>query len=110
MKYPLLFAAALAVTLFSARAEEPKKDTYTLTTCVVSGEKLGEMGDPYIFQYEGREVRFCCKKYGEDFPEGTRHLPEEARRRGRKGRRAGIHAGTRSCARPRPVANRIQRP
>ncbi len=67
MKYPLLIAAALAVTLCSARAGEQKKDTYPLTTCVVSGEKLGEMGEPYIFQYEGREVRFCCKKCRKDF-------------------------------------------
>ncbi|MFH0907335.1 MAG: TRASH domain-containing protein [bacterium] len=44
-----------------------KADTYPLTTCVVSGEKLGEMGDPVIFNYEGREVRFCCKNCKKDF-------------------------------------------
>jgi len=33
---------------------------YPLKTCVISGEKLGEMGAPYVFKYEGTEVRLCC--------------------------------------------------
>ena len=33
---------------------------YPLKTCVVSGEKLGEMGAPYVFKYEGPEVKLCC--------------------------------------------------
>ncbi len=41
-----------------AKAEE---DTYPLETCIVSGEKLGSMGEPYIYEHEGREIRFCCK-------------------------------------------------
>ncbi len=32
-----------------------------ITTCVVSGEKLGEMGPPYVFKHEGTEVRLCCE-------------------------------------------------
>jgi YHS domain-containing protein len=40
---------------------------YTLTNCVVSGDKLGEMGDPYVFVYEGREIKFCCKGCVKDF-------------------------------------------
>lgn len=39
---------------------------YPLDTCVVSGEKLGEMGPPidYIYKEAGKPdllVRFCCK-------------------------------------------------
>ena len=34
---------------------------YPLDTCVVSGEKLGSMGDPIVIKHEGTEVRFCCK-------------------------------------------------
>jgi YHS domain-containing protein len=34
---------------------------YPLTTCVVSGEKLDGMGKPYVFQYQGTEVRLCCE-------------------------------------------------
>jgi YHS domain-containing protein len=34
---------------------------------VVSGEKLGGMGDPYVFQYEGTEVRLCCPNCMKEF-------------------------------------------
>ncbi|MEI6713440.1 MAG: TRASH domain-containing protein [Verrucomicrobiota bacterium] len=40
---------------------------YPLTTCVVSGEKLGTMGKPYVYNHEGREVQFCCKSCVKDF-------------------------------------------
>ena len=40
---------------------------YPLTTCVVSGEKLGEMGAPYVHKHNSREVRFCCKGCLKDF-------------------------------------------
>ena len=40
---------------------------YPLTTCVVSGEKLGEMGAPFVHKHNGREVRFCCKGCLKDF-------------------------------------------
>lgn len=42
-----------------AKAPESKKP-YPLDVCVVTGEKLGEMGKPVVIQHEGREVRFCC--------------------------------------------------
>jgi hypothetical protein len=32
-----------------------------LTTCPVSGEKLGEMGDAFTFVYKNQEVKLCCK-------------------------------------------------
>lgn len=40
---------------------EWKGDPYTVTTCPVSGEKLGSMGDPISQRVEGREVKLCCK-------------------------------------------------
>jgi YHS domain-containing protein len=40
---------------------------YLADTCPISGEKLGEMGDPVVREYGGREVRFCCKSCIEDF-------------------------------------------
>ena len=40
---------------------------YPLTTCVVSGEKLGEMGKPYVFTHQGTEVRLCCEDCQEKF-------------------------------------------
>ncbi|MBK7403466.1 MAG: hypothetical protein IPJ41_02235 [Phycisphaerales bacterium] len=35
---------------------------YTAKTCPISGEELGSMGEPIVREYDGREVRFCCKK------------------------------------------------
>ena len=36
-------------------------DSYPLDVCVVSGQKLGSMGDPVVIQHEGRTVKFCCQ-------------------------------------------------
>lgn len=33
---------------------------YPLDYCIVSGEKLGEMGEPVVKTYGGQEVKFCC--------------------------------------------------
>jgi YHS domain-containing protein len=35
---------------------------YPLDTCLVSGEKLGEMGEPVVIVHEGQEIKFCCEK------------------------------------------------
>lgn len=58
---------AIAFNGYSEETNANSKDTYPLQTCVVSGEKLGEMGKPYIHTYEGKEVRFCCKGCLKDF-------------------------------------------
>jgi YHS domain-containing protein len=49
----------------SAAAAPPKPDK--LTTCPVSGEKLGEMGKPMVFVYQGQEVKLCCSGCKKDF-------------------------------------------
>ena len=36
-------------------------DTYPLGTCLVSGEKIGTMGEAIIYNHQGRELRFCCE-------------------------------------------------
>lgn len=33
---------------------------YPLDVCLVSGEKLGSMGDPTSLVHEGQEIKFCC--------------------------------------------------
>ena len=38
-----------------------------LTTCPVSGEKLGEMGEPFTFVYKDQEVKLCCKSCKKKF-------------------------------------------
>ena len=42
-------------------ADSTTLKAYPLDYCIISGEKLGEMGDPVVREYEGREVKFCCK-------------------------------------------------
>jgi hypothetical protein len=37
-----------------------QSESYPLTTCPVSGMKLGSMGEPVDYVHEGRLVRFCC--------------------------------------------------
>ena len=73
MKKALLIMAVAIVgfgLLARAAEEKPaaKAKPYPLKTCVVSEEKLGgDMGDPYVFTYEGREVKLCCKSCLKDF-------------------------------------------
>ncbi len=50
----------------NAAAAKPKP--YLLKTCIVSDEKLGgDMGKPYVFTYQDREIKLCCKSCLTDF-------------------------------------------
>src|SRR3989442_7397888 len=64
-----LTAPLAALSADSKDAKKPEKaQPYTLKTCPVSGEKLGgDMGDPYVFTYQGREIKLCCKDCKKDF-------------------------------------------
>lgn len=67
----------------TADAEQPTEHTYPLGTCIVSGGKLGSMGDAVIYEHEGREIRFCCDRCVEIFekdPEKYLKKLDEARR------------------------------
>ena len=70
MKTMILLAAAsvFAVSCNPAKTQTTRvahtassSKPYPLDTCTVSGEKLGEMGAPYVINHEGQEVKFCCK-------------------------------------------------
>ena len=37
------------------------------TTCPVSGERLGEMGEPTRIVFQGRTVKFCCPACEKEF-------------------------------------------
>ena len=41
-------------------SSEKKVIVYPIDYCIVSGEKLGEMGDPVKYEYKDRTVYFCC--------------------------------------------------
>ncbi len=74
-KLKTLTAAILAISTLTAplvglaadQKSEAKPKSYPLKTCVVSGEKLGEMGKPVVYVHEGREIKFCCKDCIKDF-------------------------------------------
>ncbi len=68
-KWVMTGTALMALATITAMAEDKKPAPIPdkLTTCPVSGEKLGEMGKPYVFEYKGREVKLCCKDCKSDF-------------------------------------------
>jgi hypothetical protein len=59
--------AGLCGIALAAEPAPTTKPAYPLTTCVVSDEKLGEMGKPVVIQHDGREVQFCCESCQKDF-------------------------------------------
>jgi hypothetical protein len=63
----LILALGLSAQADEKQQSEEKKDAYPLETCVISGEKLGDHGKPYVFEHEGQEVRLCCKACLKDF-------------------------------------------
>ncbi|MGH7939958.1 MAG: hypothetical protein ACREE6_08190 [Limisphaerales bacterium] len=85
MKETLLVASALLVITFGHHSPlfagndtnsisaapgphpSPKPRPDLLKTCPVSGDKLGEMGPPFTFVYQGREVKLCCPDCKDDF-------------------------------------------
>ena len=66
-------------------------NAYPLATCVVSRHALGDMGDPYVFRYEGRVVKLCCesclKKFTKDPATYMVRLDEAEKARAAAGRK-----------------------
>jgi len=50
-----------------AAAVELNAKPYPLKTCVVSGEELGKMGEPFRLVHKGQEIKLCCKGCEKDF-------------------------------------------
>ena len=63
MKKILILVLILAGSSLYAAEPAPafKPFPKSIKTCLISGEKLGDMGKPYVFVYEGQEVKLCCK-------------------------------------------------
>ena len=53
--------------LRAADTDSKKAKPYPLEKCVVSDEKLGEHGKPYVFTNDGQEGKLCCKDCLADF-------------------------------------------
>jgi len=65
-------AVLVPVSLGDEKAKPAAKDKpYTLDTCIVSDEKLGEMGDPFVISYKGQEIKMCCKSCNKDFTKNS---------------------------------------
>jgi YHS domain-containing protein len=62
-----LVATALVSTARADTSTNAPVKPDLLTTCPVSGEKLGEMGKPMVFVYQGQEVKLCCSGCKKDF-------------------------------------------
>jgi len=81
-KDPAVYLEKLDAAVIAAQSE-----SYPLTTCPISGAKLGEMGEPVAYVYEGQLVRFCCSgcidKFKED-PTAAMAMLEAARREARE--------------------------
>ncbi|CAN5892066.1 hypothetical protein BH11VER1_BH11VER1_01010 [soil metagenome] len=60
-----LIIATFSLSIWAADTPAPKP--YPLTTCIVSGDKLGEMGKPVVIIKDGQEVKLCCKSCIKDF-------------------------------------------
>lgn len=90
----VLLTAYLAgpVAVLAADGKDTKKDknvkAYTLKVCAVSDEKLGgDMGEPFVFKYEDREIKLCCKSCQKDFNKDPKKFIkkiEEAEKKAKK--------------------------
>ena len=85
------FLAGPLVALAGDQQTEAKTKAkpYTLKTCIISGDKLGEMGKPYVFEYKGREIKLCCKNCLKDFNQSPAKFVkkiEEAEAKAKKGK------------------------
>lgn len=75
MKNPkLLTTIILAATIVGAgwtgRADNstnPPVKVYPLKTCLVCDMELGMMGKPYVFVYQGQEIKVCNQSEKADF-------------------------------------------
>jgi hypothetical protein len=62
-----LFSAAALVGCKTHESTSASAKPYPLDKCVVSNEKLGEHGEPYVFVHNGQQVKLCCKDCLADF-------------------------------------------
>ncbi len=62
----LLTTVAVFTVLIAGCSKESSGDA-AAQLCPVTGEKLGSMGDPYVFTYEGKQIKFCCEGCKDDF-------------------------------------------
>ena len=72
LKYVMALAMAVVLVIFAmtSRADDQKVQQpkpYPLDTCLVCDMKLGDMGKPYVFVYQGQEIKVCNESEKKDF-------------------------------------------
>lgn len=71
LAFTLLSVGTLCLGISSAQAVEKKVKLkvkpYPMDTCVISGEKLGSMGDAVVFTEGDQEIAICCASCKKDF-------------------------------------------
>ena len=77
MKATLTILCLIASAAVFTLAEDAKPKPYPLSTCIISGEKLGEMGKPAVLVSDGQEVQFCCKSCIKDFNKDPKKFLKE---------------------------------
>lgn len=64
MKTTVLAITALTLALTSCQTTPPvatgSAKAYAKSTCIVTGNRLGSMGDPVSYIHEGQEIKVCC--------------------------------------------------
>src|SRR5256885_1828734 len=65
----ILIFGILFFTVLNAveKLDKEKLKSYMFKTCIVFGEKLGEMGKLVVEKYKDCEIKFCCKSCIKDF-------------------------------------------
>lgn len=63
----IAFVAAIMVAGCTGNEKKENAKPYTLDTCAVCDMKFADMGKPYTFIYEGREIKVCDKGEAADF-------------------------------------------
>ena len=70
MKNRIVLTGILLLLSFCAFGDDSKANPpkpYPLKTCLVCDMKLGSMGGPYAFVYQGQEIKVCDKSEKADF-------------------------------------------
>jgi hypothetical protein len=79
-----LLATGLSIQAAEKSDKTEKAKPYTLKTCPVSDEKLGDMGDPYVFTHDGREIKLCCKGCLKDFEKNPKKFVKKIEKEEKK--------------------------
>ncbi|MBM3822959.1 MAG: hypothetical protein FJ404_08765 [Verrucomicrobia bacterium] len=80
----LIASISLVQAADKAGKAKEKVKAYPLKTCAVSDEKLGDMGDPYVFEHEGQEIKLCCKSCMKDFKKDSAKIMKKIAKANKK--------------------------